>query len=172
MKLEQKDSVKVYLAAPLFCDGEIAEIKKVEKILATAGCRVFSPRLAHYTMKEFNGATTMADDAERMFITDRINIDDSDMVVALYYGLYSDSGTAWEIGYAFGTGKPVIVVCIEPDETVNLMPMFGSMDTVSIEDFNEQYVMDICRVLAQDIDRFKGKAVESSLRTFLPEQFK
>ena len=43
-------------------------------------------------------------------------IDESEMLVVLYYGLYSDSGTAWEQGYAYAKGKQVQVInmgCIE-----------------------------------------------------------
>ena len=42
----------------------------------------------------------------------------------LYWGNYSDSGTAWECGYAYATGKPVIV--LQLGESSNLMIHEGS----------------------------------------------
>ena len=35
---------------------------------------------------------------------------DYELACMLYHGAYSDSGTAWEAGYACGTGKPVVAV--------------------------------------------------------------
>jgi len=46
-------------------------------------------------------------------------IDWAEAVVTIYHGNYSDSGTAWELGYAYGTNKPVIVVHVGEDS--NLM---------------------------------------------------
>ena len=39
---------------------------------------------------------------------DRTAIDDSDAVVALLDGPQVDDGTAWEIGYAYAKGKPIV----------------------------------------------------------------
>ena len=39
---------------------------------------------------------------------DRTAIDDSDAVVALLDGPQVDDGTAWEIGYAYARGKPIV----------------------------------------------------------------
>ena len=50
--------------------------------------------------------------------------DNADMVVMLYHGNYSDSGTAWECGYAFAKGKPCVVVHF--GEPSNLMVHEGS----------------------------------------------
>lgn len=38
----------------------------------------------------------------------RAAIDDCDAVVALLDGTQVDDGTAWEIGYAYAKGKPVV----------------------------------------------------------------
>ena len=50
----------------------------------------------------------------------------SDIVVAVLEGTDIDSGTAWEIGYAYAKGKPVIGLRTDfriqtPGERVNLM---------------------------------------------------
>ena len=45
--------------------------------------------------------------AREVFKMDIAAIQDCDMVYAVYDGLYSDSGTAWEIGYAYALGKNI-----------------------------------------------------------------
>ncbi len=50
----------------------------------------------------------------------------SDMVVTVLDGTDVDSGTAWELGYAYATGKPIVGIRTDfriqtPDEKVNLM---------------------------------------------------
>ena len=47
------------------------------------------------------------------------------MVVCLYFGLYSDAGTAWECGYAYGINKPVKLL-IYREEEASLMVVQGA----------------------------------------------
>jgi nucleoside 2-deoxyribosyltransferase len=52
-------------------------------------------------------------------------VDSSDIVVAVLDGVDVDSGTAWEIGYAYAKGKPVVGLRTDfrdlSDGIVNLM---------------------------------------------------
>lgn len=98
--------MKIYLASPFFNDQELGYVKRAEQILIEKGFDLFSPRL-HECRDAEVGSTQWA---ETLFRGDVAAIDDCDAVVLLYHGNYSDSGTAWECGYAFGKGKPVIVV--------------------------------------------------------------
>ena len=71
---------------------------------------------------------------------------DCDAVVLLYGGMYSDSGTAWECGYAYATGKKVIVCCYNIEQT-NLMIVNGchaflnGIDELSYYDFDKMPVV-------------------------------
>jgi hypothetical protein len=49
-------------------------------------------------------------DAAGIFATDIGGIDWADGLVAIIDGADPDSGTSWEIGYAYGRGKPIVVV--------------------------------------------------------------
>ncbi len=49
-------------------------------------------------------------DGRGIFATDVAGIDWADGLVAIMDGPDPDSGTAWEVGYAFGTTKPVVLV--------------------------------------------------------------
>ena len=77
------------------------------------------------------------------FKSDVDAIDDCDVVVALINkGNYDDSGTAWEIGYAYAKGIDVVVVNITGD-TINLMiadslhAILTSYDEIKSYDFDK-----------------------------------
>ena len=105
----------IYLASPLFNEVEIKNIEKTEHLLRELGHYVFSPR-EHEVREENVGSLPWSLDT---FTNDIRAIDACDMMVALYYGNYSDSGTAWEVGYAFASHKPVLIVHLGEDS--NLM---------------------------------------------------
>lgn len=61
----------------------------------------------------------------KVFENDKAAIDAADIVVTLSYGRCSTTaGTNWEAGYAYGTGKKLIVVEMT-DETMSLMVSNG-----------------------------------------------
>lgn len=97
--------MKIYLASPFFNEEELSNVQKAEQILRKRGFTVFSPRENEVRGVPFTPAWSL-----ETFRNDRRFIDWADAVVMLYYGAYSDSGTAWECGYAYATHKPVIVV--------------------------------------------------------------
>ena len=71
------------------------------------------------------------------FHNDRRFIDWADVVVMLYHGGYSDSGTAWEAGYACGTGKPVVAVHVgRGDGGSNLMIHESAVTNISLEELS------------------------------------
>ena len=127
--------MKIYLASPFFNAQELDYVDRAEKILRKRGYEVYSPR-EHEVRDETVGTATWS---MATFEADRIGIDKSDIVVMLYHGNYSDSGTAWECGYAFATHTPVLVVHLGEDS--NLMVHEGShanltMDELKTYDFD------------------------------------
>lgn len=118
--------MKIYIASPFFNEKELENVKKVEKILIDRGFSVFSPRL--HEMR--TGDTKLW--SKENFINDKRFIDWADAVVMLYYGVYSDSGTAWECGYAYGTNTPVVVVHLGDDS--NLMVHEGCHTNITLDD--------------------------------------
>lgn len=63
--------------------------------------------------------------------------------------MYSDSGTAWELGYAFALGKKTINVCVLGDNTYSLMMTNGANHNISLVDLLMEDIEDI---LANDVD--------------------
>jgi nucleoside 2-deoxyribosyltransferase len=76
---------------------------------------------------------------ERLFSFNKTALEDSDFIVAIIDGADADSGTAWEMGYAFALGKPVIAVRTDfrrvgHHEYVNLMLEQSAKVVGSLED--------------------------------------
>lgn len=98
---------RFYLASPFFTDKQRDAVCKVANILRAAGHEVFVP-MEHkiedawsYSPKEW---------AEKVFSMDLDALRTCNEVIALYYGLNSDTGTAFEIGYAYASLIPVHVI--------------------------------------------------------------
>ncbi len=121
--------MKIYLAGPFFNDEELKNVETAEKILMSRGFDVFSPRLNEIRTDE---NTKQSWWSKETFMNDKKFIDWADVVVMLYYGGYSDSGTAWECGYAYGTNTPVIVVHLGEDS--NLMVHEGCHSNITLSD--------------------------------------
>jgi len=128
---------KVYIASPFFNDKENEVLSKVEILLRNRGFEVFSPR-EHEIRDENVGKPAWS---KATFLNDKKAIDWCDIVVMLYWGNYSDSGTAWECGYAYATGKKVVV--LQLGESSNLMIHEGSHTNISSFEELENYDFDI-----------------------------
>jgi nucleoside 2-deoxyribosyltransferase len=114
----------VYFAGPLFTAAEIAFNREVAGYLTSKGHRVFLPQESEENKRAVNGHSD--DPASDIFHSDVAGLDSCDVVVACLDGPDPDSGTSWEIGYAYGLGKDI--VCYRTDfrvhegfDPVNLM---------------------------------------------------
>ena len=92
--------MRIYLAAPLFTTGERDFNAAVGARLRDAGHEVFLPQEEEHDAS--NPARTFRRDVDR--------VDWSNVVVGITDGPDPDSGTAWEIGYAFAKGTPIILL--------------------------------------------------------------
>jgi nucleoside 2-deoxyribosyltransferase len=91
--------MKLYFAGPLFTTAARAWNAEVTASLRAAGHEVFLPQ-----EKE------PGKDAQGIFAADVGAIDAAEGLIAVMDGLDPDSGTCWEVGYAHGTGKPIVLV--------------------------------------------------------------
>lgn len=100
------EKIKVYLASPFFDAEEINRVEIVRDILRGKGLEVFVPMENQFKELEFGSVEWR----EKTFNNDIHQIDRADVVVAINNkGLYDDSGTMFEIGYAYATKTPVVV---------------------------------------------------------------
>lgn len=126
----------VYVAGPLFDEGERWWIETIEARIVAHGLATFLPHR--------DNPDKTADTTTTIYRNDRGAIDRSDLVVANLNGITTDDGTAWEIGYAVGIGVPVVGLFTDwrrrfDDEVVNLMIeqsvecIVGSLDELDAE---------------------------------------
>ena len=115
--------MNIYLAGPFFNKLERENIEKARDILRDRGFNVFVP-MEH----KIEDGENMPNDiwGKKVFDLDKVAIHECDLMVALYYGLYSDSGTAWEVGYGNCLGKRIVIVHLGEQIEKSLMIANGS----------------------------------------------
>jgi nucleoside 2-deoxyribosyltransferase len=118
--------MKIYMAGPLFSTAELAFNVELARELRGRGHEVFLPQ-EHEQRKDLPKA---------IFESDVRGLDWAEVVVACLDGPDPDSGTCWELGYAYGKNKQAIVYrtdfrLFEGTDPVNLM-MTESADHVII----------------------------------------
>ena len=99
----------IYIAGPFFTDEE----REFLKIVIESTKEFFPDEELFIPMEHFipNGENLSNNEwAEAVFKMDVEALNKCDRVVAAYLGLYSDTGTAWEIGYAYAKGIPVTLI--------------------------------------------------------------
>lgn len=130
--------MKIYLASPFFNTEEVAIYRNVIQDLRTAGHEVYVPQ--EHTIEDAWDLSNK-DWASRVYLNDIEAIDDCECVMILNFGMYSDSGTAWEAGYAFAIDKwTVQVLCGGDNATYSLMMMNGCDRVIELRNvvhFNE-----------------------------------
>lgn len=75
--------------------------------------------------------------AKAVFDEDIRALEECDTVIVCYDGLYSDSGTAWEAGYAYAKGKKIFVLCEEDVSDTSLMVINGSYCSMKIGELDK-----------------------------------
>lgn len=110
----------VYLAAPLFSEAELDFNRMLRDEIKSSGFNVFLPQ------EDSNNVKDRDDRQSIIFSKNEAAIDKSDIIVAVVDGADVDSGTAWEIGYAYARGKSILGIrtdfrTLGIEGTVNLM---------------------------------------------------
>ncbi len=110
----------VYLAAPLFSEAELDFNRMLRDEIKSSGFNVFLPQ------EDSNNVKDRDDRQSIIFSKNEAAIEKSDIIVAVIDGADVDSGTAWEMGYAYARGKPILGLrtdfrTLGIEGTVNLM---------------------------------------------------
>jgi nucleoside 2-deoxyribosyltransferase len=101
----------IYIAGGLFTSSERSYLEKLDKICRLLG---FDTYLPHREAGLFRVDTF---DAQKIFKEDVAPLNKAKLLVAVIGGPDLESGTAWEIGYAYAHGVPVF--CIVDDIRIN-----------------------------------------------------
>jgi nucleoside 2-deoxyribosyltransferase len=115
---------RIYLAGPLFTQAEWQWNQRLKEELERLGIAVLLPQDRALPM--LTGRTKF--NASSLFKANVADIARAKAVVAIFDGADVDSGTAWECGYAYKLGRPVIGVRTDireggddPKAGINLM---------------------------------------------------
>jgi nucleoside 2-deoxyribosyltransferase len=112
--------MKLYLAAPLFSEGERAFNLFVAGALEAEGHAIYLPQRDMSPAEGIGRTLTI-------FQANVAALGRTDAVVAICDGPQIDDGTAWEIGYAYGRNIQIFGLRTDtrigpqPDERINLM---------------------------------------------------
>ena len=117
----------IYIAGPFFTDKERAFLKNLIRSVK----KMFPNKELFIPMEHFipNGENLSNNEwAEAVFKMDVEALNKCNHIIAAYSGLYSDTGTAWEIGYAYAKGIPVdLIIPTEVlKEEMSIMPIQSS----------------------------------------------
>ena len=112
---------KVYLAAPLFSEAEKNFNKMISDLLTNHYFQVYLPQDVGDDNHYRDGR-----EHKHIFESHVHALDSTDLLVAVIDGADADSGTSWEMGYAYHRGIPVYAVrtdfrTVGHHELVNLM---------------------------------------------------
>ena len=116
--------MKIYLASPWFKNNERVMYSQILNKMREQGHEVYAP-IEHEIPNAWD--LSNAEWGRQVFFADIKDNQDCDEVWVLNFGMYSDSGTAWECGYAYGIGKTVrqLVYGFGEDKTYSLMMING-----------------------------------------------
>lgn len=133
--------MKIYLASPFFQQEEITVYEEAIRILRSQNLNVFVPR-EHTIPNAWDLPNNIW--GESVFAVDYLAITQCDVVAVLNFGMYSDSGTAWECGAAFALGKKVVnILCGSDDTEYSLMMVNGTNTTVTLDTFRKEWFANI-----------------------------
>ena len=117
------EKVKAYLAAPFFKEDELEVYHKVISFLRDVEHYDLYVPMEHTIPNAWDMSN--AEWAKAVFDEDVKAIDEAEIVFVINLGMYSDSGTAWEAGYAYAKGKIVINLVKDTNSTYSLMMLNG-----------------------------------------------
>lgn len=132
---------KVYIAGPFFRDGERERIEKLRSFFDND--EFFDKYEFFYPMDhKIPGGESMPNGewAWNVFEMDVKELATSDLVVGIYDTHYSDTGTAWELGFAFANHIPVLLLCTNLEADNSIMPLIAADHIYQFDKFvNGEY---------------------------------
>ena len=135
------DKIKVYVAGPFFREGERERLEELRNFFNKDA--FFDKYEFFFPMDHFiPGGENMPNGewAWNVFNMDVEALSQSKLVIAVYDTHYSDSGTAWELGYAFARNIPVLLLCTNLEADNSIMPLVAADRVYKFDAFvNGQY---------------------------------
>ena len=141
--------MKLYFAAPLFTAAERDWNAALAAAVRAAGHEVYLAQENEPGKK-----------APEIFAVDVGGIDWADGLVAVMDGADPDSGTAWEVGYAYGKGKPVVLIRTDIRKTASdgsgYNAMLAESATIKV-DLPAASMGDVAAAVMEALQRLEGR---------------
>lgn len=114
--------MKIYIAGPFFNEFERDNLNFMIEYVKKAhpNDEIFIP-MEHFVKDGESLPNNVW--GKEVFYMDLKALENADCVYALYLGHYSDTGTAWELGYAYAKAIPVYLWVPGSVSKVSVMPM-------------------------------------------------
>ena len=100
--------MKVYIAAPLFSEGERIFNEKIDKIIRDCGHETFLPQRDGGCVADLPDIIEGLPKRSYLFNLDCGHMDWCDVILFLYDGRVPDEGACFELGYCYAKGKRCI----------------------------------------------------------------
>ena len=121
------EKIKCYVAGPFFREGERERLEKLREFFKND--KFFDKYEFFFPMDHQipNGESMPNREwAKKVFEMDINSLWDSDLMIAVYDKHYSDTGTAWEIGFAYAIGIPILLLCTDLNADNSIMPLISA----------------------------------------------
>lgn len=121
------EKIKCYIAGPFFKEGERERIEQLREFFKSDS--FFDKYEFFFPMDhKIPGGETMPNEewAWNVFEMDVKELANSKLVIAIYDKHYSDSGTAWELGFAYANHIPVLLLCTDLEADNSIMPLIAA----------------------------------------------
>lgn len=148
----------IYVAGPLFTIQDREFLIKIRNMIRNLGCDTFLPQEDNNDNANGRKTETTQAKLKNIFRNDYKAIDRADAVIALLDGVPIDCGTAWEIGYAFAKGKPILGYRTD-------FRVLGNFDNQRIDLMSEAACTELLFVPEADINK-----IEAGISAFLTQK--
>ncbi|MEM6503535.1 MAG: nucleoside 2-deoxyribosyltransferase [Cyanobacteria bacterium P01_C01_bin.89] len=143
--------MKLYIAGPLFTCAEREFNQRLGKLLTDKGYTVFLPQ-------DFAPGTPEDKDFFANTFKACIDyLDQADVVVAIADGADADSGTCFEMGYAYAKGMPIL--CVRTDFRISEEDGLNLMLTQSASGYIQDFsggVQDVGEAVANWLENYQS----------------
>ena len=147
--------MKAYIAGPLFSQHERDWLQHIDSICFDRNIETFLPH------RDIGEATTGPINEDNMQIvwSDKKGIEECDFMIATLDGQDVDSGTSWEMGYAYALKKPIIGLYTDVirRQYFNLMIKFSCTRIVTSLDALKDILGSVTKFVLEDSTTVKVK---------------
>lgn len=100
--------MKVYIAAPLFCEGERAFNETITEVVEACGHETFLPQRDGGCIADLPELIEGQPKRKYIFRLDCEHMDWCDVILFLFDGRVPDDGACFELGYCYAKGKKCV----------------------------------------------------------------